>query len=68
MKPRFANVGNPALRNLYLGDTEPYTPPAEELEIPSTSANTFRRSRKSPAAGQLAIRSMRTSTFAARAR
>ena len=34
MKPRFANIGNPALRNLYLGDTEPYTPPAEELEIP----------------------------------
>ena len=35
MKPRFANVGNPALRNLYLGDTEPYMPPAEELEIPA---------------------------------
>ena len=34
MKPRLANIGNPALRNLYLGDTEPYTPPAEELEIP----------------------------------
>ena len=34
MKPRFANVGNPALRNLYLGDTEPYVPPAEELVIP----------------------------------
>jgi GcrA cell cycle regulator len=34
MKPRFANVGNPALRQLYLGDTEPYTPPAEELVIP----------------------------------
>ncbi len=35
MKPRFtANVGNPALRNLYLGDSEPYTPPAEEIEIP----------------------------------
>lgn len=34
MKPRFANVGNSALRNLYLGDNEPYTPPAEELEIP----------------------------------
>jgi GcrA cell cycle regulator len=26
--------GNPALRQLYLGDTEPYTPPAEELVIP----------------------------------
>ena len=34
MKPRFANVGNPALRNLYLGDTEPYTPPVEEVVIP----------------------------------
>src|SRR5258705_12540450 len=34
MKPRFANLGNPALRNLYLGDTEPYIPPAEEVVIP----------------------------------
>lgn len=34
MKPRFAATGNPALRNLYLGDTEPYTPPAEDVEIP----------------------------------
>jgi GcrA cell cycle regulator len=34
MKPRFANVGNPAFRNLYLSDTEPYVPPAEELVIP----------------------------------
>ena len=34
MKPRFSNIGNPALRQLYLGDTEPYTPPAEELVIP----------------------------------
>ena len=34
MKPRFANIGNPALRHLYLGDTEPYMPPAEELVIP----------------------------------
>lgn len=33
-KPRFAATGNPALRSLYLGDSEPYTPPAEELEIP----------------------------------
>ena len=38
MKPRFANVGNPALRNLYLGDTEPYVPPAEELVIPAQRA------------------------------
>jgi GcrA cell cycle regulator len=34
MKPRFANLGNPALRQLYLGDTEPYVPSAEELDIP----------------------------------
>ena len=34
MKPRFANIGSSALRQLYLGDTEPYTPPAEELVIP----------------------------------
>jgi GcrA cell cycle regulator len=34
MKPRFANVGSTALRALYLGDTEPYVPLAEELEIP----------------------------------
>jgi GcrA cell cycle regulator len=34
MKPRYANAGSAALRQLYLGDTEPYTPPAEELVIP----------------------------------
>ena len=35
MKPRFAtNVGNPALRNLYLADSEPFMPAAEEVEIP----------------------------------
>jgi len=35
MKPRLSNnMGNPALRSLYLGDTEPYVPPAEELVIP----------------------------------
>src|SRR5499427_937993 len=34
LKPRFAGLGNPALRQLYLGDTEPYTPTAEELVIP----------------------------------
>jgi GcrA cell cycle regulator len=33
MKPRFANLGNPAFRNL-LADSEPYIPPAEELVIP----------------------------------
>ncbi len=34
IKPRFTTIGNPALRQLYLGDAEPYTPPAEELVIP----------------------------------
>jgi len=34
MKPRFTSLGNPALRQLYLGDTEPYVPSAEELVIP----------------------------------
>jgi GcrA cell cycle regulator len=34
MKPRFAHVGNPALRNLYLQDAEAYVPPVEELVIP----------------------------------
>jgi len=33
MKPRFPTIGNPAFRNL-LAESEPYTPPAEELEIP----------------------------------
>ena len=33
MKPRFANIGNPAFRNL-LAESEPYRPPAEELVIP----------------------------------
>ena len=33
-KPRFATVGNTALRQLYQADTEPYVPPAEELVIP----------------------------------
>ena len=32
-KPRFAQVGNTALRQLYQADSEPYTPPAEELVI-----------------------------------
>jgi GcrA cell cycle regulator len=33
-KPRFAQIGNTALRALYQTDAEPYTPPAEELVIP----------------------------------
>jgi len=34
VKPRFANVGNTALRALYHQDTEPYVAPIEELVIP----------------------------------
>ncbi len=33
-KPRFQQVGNPALRALYQPDAEPYQQPAEELDIP----------------------------------
>ena len=33
-KPRFAQVGNPALRALYQPEAEPYTPMAEEIVIP----------------------------------
>ena len=34
VKPRFAALGNPALRALYQPDAEPFTPVAEELVIP----------------------------------
>jgi GcrA cell cycle regulator len=34
MRTRPTSMGNSPLRNLYLGDTEPYVPPAEELVIP----------------------------------
>jgi GcrA cell cycle regulator len=34
MKARPINIGNPAFRKLYLADSEPYVPPAEELVIP----------------------------------
>src|SRR5262249_30439590 len=34
MNPGSSNMVNPALRQLYRGDTEPYAPPAEELVIP----------------------------------
>jgi GcrA cell cycle regulator len=33
-KPRFAQVGNTALRQLYQADAEPYVPQIEELVIP----------------------------------
>ena len=34
MKPRFSNIGNPALRQLYLGDTEPYDAVVLDLGLP----------------------------------
>ena len=40
-KPRFATVGNPALRALYHPDSEPYVPPAEELVIPLAERKTI---------------------------
>lgn len=40
-KPRFAQVGNPAVRALYQGDVEPYVPPAEELVIPLAERKTI---------------------------
>ncbi len=33
-KPRFTQVGNPALRSLYQSEGEPFAIPAEEVEIP----------------------------------
>ena len=40
-KPRFAQVGNPALRSLYQGEGEPFTAPAEEIEIPLAERKTL---------------------------
>jgi GcrA cell cycle regulator len=40
MKPRFANVGNTALRALYQPDAEPFIP-AEELDIPLAERKTI---------------------------
>jgi GcrA cell cycle regulator len=40
MKPRFANVGNTALRALYQPDAEPFIP-AEELDIPMAERKTI---------------------------
>ena len=34
LKPRLPNTGNIAFRSLYLSDSEPFVPPAEELVIP----------------------------------
>jgi GcrA cell cycle regulator len=33
-KPRFGQIGNPALRQLYQADAEPFVPQVEELVIP----------------------------------
>ncbi len=41
-KPKFANVGNTAVRNLFQSDaTEPYVPPVEELVIPLAERKTI---------------------------
>ena len=39
--PRFAAIGNPALRALYQPDAEPYVSPVEELEIPLAERKTI---------------------------
>jgi GcrA cell cycle regulator len=41
VKPRFAQVGNPAVRALYTMDAEAYVPPAEELVIPLAERKTI---------------------------
>ena len=40
-KPRFAQVGNPALRALYQPDAEPFVPSQEELVIPLKERKTI---------------------------
>lgn len=40
-KPRFAQVGNPALRALYQPEAEPYTPSVEEIVIPLAERKTI---------------------------
>ena len=41
-KPKFANVGNTAVRNLFQADpAEPYVPPVEELVIPLAERKTI---------------------------
>ena len=40
-KPRFAQIGNTALRQLYQADIEPYVPPVEELVIPLAERKTI---------------------------
>lgn len=40
-KPRFATVGNPAVRALYQPEADGYKPPAEELVIPPSERKTI---------------------------
>lgn len=40
-KPRFAHHGNPALRQLYHPDAEPFAPQYEELDIPLAERKTI---------------------------
>ena len=40
-KPRFQQVGNPAVRGLFAGDGEAYVPPAEEIIIPLAERKTI---------------------------
>jgi GcrA cell cycle regulator len=40
-RPSYRQLGNPALRNLYQGDAEPFVPAAEELEIPIDERKTM---------------------------
>lgn len=40
-RPNFRQLGNPALRNLYQSDAEPFAPVAEELHIPLAERKTL---------------------------
>lgn len=41
VKPRFATLGNPAVRQLYQPDAEPFAPQYEEIEIPLAERKTI---------------------------
>ena len=40
-KPIYKQPGNPAFRSLYQGDSEPYSPPVEEMDIPLAERKTL---------------------------
>ncbi len=40
-RPAYRQLGNPALRNLYQGDAEPFVPAVEEIEIPIEDRKTM---------------------------